>query len=118
MGKQPETLFKENVLRRLRELPSSWWVKIQMVAVCGIPDILGCVNGQFVALELKKSAHDRPTTLQEWVLNKIQMAGGYAVEVNPDNFEELFEKLSGIATGLYSVRIAPGDVPPLVDETH
>lgn len=118
MAKQPETLFKEQALARLREIPNSWWVKIQMVAVCGIPDILGCVNGYFIALELKKSSADKPTALQEWVLSKIHGAGGVAVDVNPESFEQTYEILYKIGMGTLSIRPQPEDTPPLVDSTH
>ena len=53
----------------------------------GNPDILCCIRGKFVALELKteKSA---PTVLQKFNLFKIQESGGYARVLRPSAFEQ------------------------------
>lgn len=43
----------------------------------GVPDILLCVKGRFMAVELKVG-DNRPTPLQEDYLRRIGMAGGMA----------------------------------------
>jgi hypothetical protein len=96
MAKQPETLFKEKVQRHIKDLPNTWFEKIQQVSIRGTPDMLGCVNGHFVALELKTNT-GKQSKLQTYTLSKIIKAGGYAIELNPDNFERvmaLLERLS------------------------
>lgn len=88
MSKQPETLFKEKVQARLRNVPNSWFEKIQQVGKRGTPDILGCVNGFFVALELKIPG-GRLDKLQKYTLDKIHLeAKGIAIELRPDNLDE------------------------------
>lgn len=87
MAKKPETLFKEKVLEELRTLPHSYWIKIQQVTLKGVPDILGVINGRFIALELKKDAKEKPEKLQEYVLNEVNKAGGIALVTSPENFE-------------------------------
>ena len=43
----------------------------------GVPDIIMCINGQFVAVELKVG-NNKPTPLQEHWINKITRALGKA----------------------------------------
>ena len=93
--KQAETSFKERVLPRLRKIPNSWWVKIQQVGIRGTPDILGCIAGAFVAIELKQSATAHIDALQRHELYRIGEAGGVAMVMHPDNMEELFAALEG-----------------------
>jgi len=44
----------------------------------GVPDLLVCVDGRFLAIEMK-SAIGRTTRVQEYQLQKIRDAGGTAV---------------------------------------
>ncbi len=41
----------------------------------GIPDLVGCINGRFVALEVKRPG-EKPTKYQENQLQAIGTAGG------------------------------------------
>lgn len=52
----------------------------------GIPDLLCCIRGKFVALELK-TEKGTPTVLQKYNLYKIQEAEGYARVLRPSEFE-------------------------------
>ncbi len=52
----------------------------------GIPDLLCCIKGKFVALELK-TEKGTATVLQKYNLFKIQEAGGYARVLRPSEFE-------------------------------
>ena len=57
----------------------------------GIPDIIGCAGGQFVAFECK-AGKGKTTALQERELHNIQLAKGWAfviTELNVDHVEEL-----------------------------
>ncbi len=62
-----------------------WAEKIQQVAKCGTPDILLCVGGQFVGIELKKSQKEAPNVLQQHKLKRIVAAGGVAYVAYPEN---------------------------------
>jgi hypothetical protein len=103
MAKNPETLFKEKCFRDLASILHAggrlWWVKIQLMAVCGIPDILMCVNGTFVAIELKKDAKSRPTKLQSHVLGLIKRAGGHATVESPESWPTTLEAIKVLAFG-------------------
>lgn len=90
---QAETLFGIKVDKRLRELDNCWFCNIQQVAIRGIPDRLGCIDGKFFALELKTSKHARRAKLQEYIIEKICEAGGYGAFVYPENLDQVIEQL-------------------------
>lgn len=91
MAKQKETRLKERVLRDLKLLPRSWPVKIQQVSIRGTPDILACLNGFFVALELKQSPKAKVAEIQIYTLAQIAAAGGFAAIVTPENWAEVYQ---------------------------
>lgn len=93
----PETRFKTRALKDLRALPGSWWVKVQQVGIAGTPDILGCVRGHFVAVELKATVRDKPTKLQAHNLASIKNAGGWAVVTSPEIWPETLAALKALA---------------------
>lgn len=89
---QPETKFKLEVYKRLKEIGACWFEKIQQRSIRGTPDILGCRKGKFFALELKTPT-GRPTKLQWLKLKDIHQAGGLARLVTENNLEEVIEEL-------------------------
>lgn len=99
MGRQPESILKQRVLKDLKTLPNTYAVKIQQVVIRGTPDILACVNGKFVAIELKKDSNVKPDALQIHELKKIFRAGGLGCVVHPDNWQETFEHLQKLSVG-------------------
>jgi hypothetical protein len=70
-------------------LPCSFIEKIQQLAIAGTPDFLCCISGWFVALELKRSAKEKPTKLQQYKLDRISKAGGISLVVSWDNWEKV-----------------------------
>lgn len=61
----------------------------------GIPDLLVCCNGFFVAVELK-AEKGRPSDLQLWNINGIRKAGGIAIVLYPDKFEQFKDMICGL----------------------
>lgn len=49
----------------------------------GVPDIICCINGKFLAIECKAGKNE-PTALQQREINQIQAAGGMAMVVKED----------------------------------
>lgn len=96
---QPETRFKNRIRPLLKALPNTWLTKTQQRALRGTPDFLMCVNGRFVALELKKSSKEKPDPLQLHNLELIQKAGGVGLVVFPENWNEVYDQLKTIAGG-------------------
>lgn len=63
----------------------------------GIPDIICCVAGHFLAIECKAGGN-KPTALQERELSDIRNAGGVAVVINETNWDivrDIVRKLKG-----------------------
>mgnify|MGYP006391053515 CR=1 FL=1 len=50
---KPETKFQNRVLKDLKKLDNLWVLKTQEKTRKGVPDLLICANGKFVAIELK-----------------------------------------------------------------
>lgn len=84
----------ENRLKKFLEDEGCWFVKFFANAYTksGIPDILCCCNGYFVAVEVKAS-NGKPSELQKWNVNQIINADGYGVILYPDQYEEFTELL-------------------------
>jgi aspartokinase-like uncharacterized kinase len=123
VSKQKETLFKERVQRDLRKLPHTWNVKIQQVALRGIPDILVCLRGQFIALELKRDEAEKPDRLQQVMLDRIVAAGGWAFAAYPQNWATVFSVLEHLAhgrakTAAEAVAALNAELMIKEDETH
>lgn len=93
-----ERAWGEFVDGELRALPKSWWMTPQTKAIRGIPDRIGCVNGYFVAIELKKpKAKKDPSreSLQKHNLLLMREAGAYVTfeRLEPANWDECKAKL-------------------------
>ena len=57
----------------------------------GTPDIIACVNGNFVAVEVK-AENGKPSELQLYHLEQIRKAGGHSFLLYPKDFED-FKKV-------------------------
>ena len=57
----------------------------------GVPDLLVCCNGRFVAIEVK-AENGRPSELQLHNIEEIKKAGGIAIVLYPKDFE-MFKNL-------------------------
>jgi len=70
-----ESALQAYVMKRLKALPNTHFFKVADRFTSGISDIIGCVNGRFVAIELKVG-YNKPTALQKAFLKLIEKAGG------------------------------------------
>lgn len=61
----------------------------------GIPDLICCVNGVMLAVEVKAS-NGRPSELQKLNINRINTSGGIGVFLYPEGFEQFKELLKGV----------------------
>ena len=61
----------------------------------GVPDILACVNGYFIGIEVK-GPRGRANALQKYNLKKIRESGGLCYIVYPSGWESLREILEGL----------------------
>lgn len=80
----------ETEIKRFLDNHKIWYVKYfaNRNTKAGIPDILACVNGYFVGIEVK-AQQGSPSALQMYNVRKIRESGGFAVVVYPSGFEKL-----------------------------
>lgn len=69
----------ENKIKKWLEKQGYWWMKVHgdMFQKSGVPDIIACVNGKFVGIEVKRPG-GRVSELQKYHIEKIRAAGGVA----------------------------------------
>lgn len=84
----------ENEIKKWLKEHGCWFFKTISTGFqrAGIPDIIACVNGRFVGIEVK-SEKGRPSELQKLELKKIQEANGIGLLVYPADFAEFKKKM-------------------------
>ena len=98
MTSKLESHFQHKYLVELRAIPNSYFFVKEAASLRGIPDVIGVINGRFVALELKRSEKEaRKKTgrivLQRHVLSLMRKAGAFAEIVYPENSRSILLKL-------------------------
>lgn len=93
MAEKPETRFKRKVVRILEDMGAKVFV-IQQLGKHGDPDLLICLRGKFIALELKKDIKSKARPLQVYVLEQVTKARGFAKVVYPENLDETIMELN------------------------
>jgi len=89
MASTPEKRVKEKVVRVLKEEGVYYFFPATHgYGRSGVPDIIMCVNGHFLAVECK-AGFNKPTALQERELDNIRRARGIAVVINENNIDLL-----------------------------
>lgn len=85
MAQTPESKVKSSVTTLLKKLGIYYFYPVTGgYGSSGVPDIVCCYNGTFVAIECK-SGTNKPTPLQEAQMQKIRQAGGYTIVINEEN---------------------------------
>lgn len=92
-------MFQARVRKRLKELPNLWFFKASERSLAGIPDLILCINGIFVGLELKRDEKAKASRLQSHTLELINRAGGLGVVVHPGNFAKVLGTLKVLSEG-------------------
>lgn len=84
-----EKTFENQIKQELKKM-GAYHVKYFGCAFtqAGVPDILSCVNGHFLAIEVK-AEKGKPSELQKRNIHMIVKSGGTAVICKPDDFEDL-----------------------------
>lgn len=57
----------------------AWVIKVISANRNGCPDILACLDGQFIAIEVKRPGSGRVSVLQRIQIDRINAAGGIAM---------------------------------------
>ena len=83
----PEKKVKDKVVAILKELGAYYFFPATHgYGRSGVPDIIGCLNGKFFAIECK-AGNNKPTALQEREMQRIRDTGGNTLVVNEENIE-------------------------------
>ena len=83
-----EKIFENKVKKHLAD-HGAYFVKFfaNSFTKKGVPDVLCCLNGYFIGIELK-APDGRPTELQKEHRRQIQAAGGISIILYPDQFDD------------------------------
>jgi Holliday junction resolvase len=93
MAMTPEAKVKKKVVEVLKTLGAYYFYPVTGgYGTSGVPDIVACRKGRFVAIECK-AGKNKPTALQQQNLDAIEKAGGTTAVINEHNVGELHEIL-------------------------
>jgi Holliday junction resolvase len=93
MRKLSEKTLQRQILEYLKTVCGCWCIKTVVTNERGVPDILVCYHGRFLALEVK-SMEGRPSILQLAQMRRINSAGGVAYVVK--SLEDVKHIVKGI----------------------
>ena len=87
-----EATIQSKIMDYLKSI-NAYPIKIVAATKSGNPDIICCLNGRFMAIEVKQPGK-RPTELQSLKMDKIRAAGGVAfVACSIDDVEEKLKEM-------------------------
>lgn len=96
MAMTPEKKVKNAVTKILKERGAYYFFPVTGgFGSSGVPDIVACYRGNFVAIECKAGTN-KPTALQHAQMEKISKAQGVAIWVNEKNIEDVTKLLDTI----------------------
>lgn len=94
MSMTPEKKVKIAVMKQLKEMGAyAFYPATGGYGFSGVPDIVGCLNGKFFAIECK-AGKNSTSPLQEKNLDAIRNAGGTALIVNEENMFKVKDLLA------------------------
>ena len=89
MAATPEKKVKDKVVKTLKEHGVYYFFPATYgMGRSGVPDIICCVAGKFLAIECK-AGRNQPTALQQREMAAITGAGGLAIVINEENLHEV-----------------------------
>ena len=89
MAMTPEVKVKRVVVAQLKELGAYYFYPVTGgYGASGVPDIVGCYQGKFFAIECK-AGKNKPTALQQRNIDTIAAQGGMVKVINEDNMNEV-----------------------------
>lgn len=85
MAATPEKKVKDKVVSILKDKGAYYFFPATHgFGRSGVPDVVACVNGRFLAIECKAGGN-KPTALQEREIKAIRAAGGVAIVVDENS---------------------------------
>ena len=96
MSFTPEAKVKKKVVTIIKMYGAYYFFPVMNgYGRVGIPDIIVCHRGYFIAIECK-AGNNKPTELQLKEIEAIRQAGGVSLVINEDNTEEVTKILESI----------------------
>jgi hypothetical protein len=96
MSLTPEAKVKKKVVTVIKEAGAYYFFPVMNgYGRVGIPDIIVCHRGYFVAIECK-AGNNKPTELQLREIEAIRQAGGVSLVINETNIEDVTKVLESI----------------------
>ena len=95
----------ENRIKTFLKSEGAWFIKYwagSQFTKSGVPDILACVDGYFVAIEVK-GPNGKPSELQLHTIKKIREAGGFAFVIYPSGFDEFKQFIRDLKNECWTV---------------
>ena len=90
-SRTPEKKVKDAVVKILKSYGAYYcYPQTGGYGSSGVPDILVCFCGYFVAIECK-AGNNKPTELQQFNLQKISDNGGISLVINENNIADVEE---------------------------
>jgi len=88
-----EQQVQKKIINYIESLEDSYVVKVVSATKSGVPDILACIDGMFVGIEVKKpESRNNVSKLQEHNLRLIERANGHSlVAWNVEMVKEFIE---------------------------
>lgn len=95
-----EKQFENEIKKFLSELPKTWFFKYWAgpMSKAGIPDIIACVNGKFVAIEVK-APNGKPSELQKRNVRLIRESWGIGYILYPKDFKQFKKDMRELIKG-------------------
>ena len=89
MAATPEKKVKDKVVKLLKQHGVYYFFPATYgMGRSGIPDIVCCLSGKFIAIECK-AGNNRTTPLQDREIQSIKNSGGVAMIVNETNIDQV-----------------------------
>lgn len=89
---QSEEAIVKKIRKALQRSVGGFWFKVHggPFQMAGLPDLLGCVQGRFIGIEVKRpSRMTNVSPIQQRMIRKINLNGGLAiVSCDPDTAVE------------------------------
>lgn len=105
-----ELALQGKIRKHLKTVPHCWNVKVKTADRQGIPDVLVCFRGYFIAFEVKRTSKDQATKIQQYELDKIEQAQGFAFVVS--SVAEVKVIIDRLSKQLPSINVFGLDVQP------
>lgn len=98
-----EKIFENKIKHYIKDVLGGWYIKFfaNSYTRSGVPDLLCCINGYFVAIEVK-AQNGKPSELQIYEIKKIKKSYGFAAVVYPSGWERFKKFLDELNKGYYS----------------